>query len=85
MRGVDRRVPHTLWIAYEEDWDDWLCQGWVWAQPTLGKRGSYHKVLAPLNKSWVCRADLEILAIPLQQPNLCTNEEGKDCSSSLCP
>ena len=25
--GVDPHVPHLLWIEYEENWDDWLCQG----------------------------------------------------------
>ena len=28
--AVDPHVPHILWIEYEENWDDWLCQGWVW-------------------------------------------------------
>ena len=22
----------SAWIEYEETWDDWLCQGWVWVQ-----------------------------------------------------
>ena len=34
MPGVDLHVLHILWIEYEEDWDDWLCQGWLWVQPT---------------------------------------------------
>ena len=34
MPGVDPHVPHILWIEHEENWDDWLCQGWVWVQPT---------------------------------------------------
>ena len=34
MPRVDQHVPHILPIEHEEDWDDWLCQGWLWAQPT---------------------------------------------------
>ena len=30
---VDLRVPHILWIEYEDYWDDRFCQGWVWMQP----------------------------------------------------
>ena len=33
MPGVDPQVPHILWIEKEENWDDWLWQGWVWVQP----------------------------------------------------
>ena len=35
MPKVDPHVPHILWVVYEENWDDWLCQGWVWVQPTM--------------------------------------------------
>ena len=33
MPGVDPHVPYIPGIEYEENWNDWLCQGWVWAQP----------------------------------------------------
>ena len=33
MPGVDPHVPQILRIEREEFWDDWLCQGWVCAQP----------------------------------------------------
>ena len=26
---VDPHVPHSLWIEYEQNSGDWLCQGWV--------------------------------------------------------
>ena len=29
MPGFHPHVPHILWIEYEEDWDDRLCQRWV--------------------------------------------------------
>ena len=32
MPNVDPHVPHILWIESEENWDDWLCQGWVWVE-----------------------------------------------------
>ena len=38
MPGVDPHLPRMLWIGYEEDWDDRLCQGWLWVQPTLVDR-----------------------------------------------
>ena len=37
MLGVDPHVPHLPRIGQEENWDDWLCQGWLWGQPNLGK------------------------------------------------
>ena len=36
MPGVDPHVPLILWIECEENWDDWICQGWVWVQPKYG-------------------------------------------------
>ena len=47
MTGNDPHVPHILWIEFEENWNDRLCQGWVWgaahrdlncsdASPSLG-------------------------------------------------
>ena len=41
--GVDPHVPHILWIEYEENWDDCLCQGWVWVQPRLAALKSFRK------------------------------------------
>ena len=40
---VDPHVPHILWIEYEENWDDWLCQGathvcCAWTCSTSAKR-----------------------------------------------
>ena len=53
--GVDLHVPHILWIeSGEENWDDWLCQGWVWAQP---KNELPFMILNPpskLQKTQVC-------------------------------
>ena len=34
LPGDDPHVPHILWIESEEIWDDRLCQGWLWVQPT---------------------------------------------------
>ena len=35
MPGVDPHVLHILWIAYEGNWDDRLCQGRLWVQPKI--------------------------------------------------
>ena len=43
MPAVDPHVPHILWIEYEENWDDWLCQGLVWVGHT--PRGSCNNTL----------------------------------------
>ena len=32
MPKLDLHVPHIQWMEYEEIWDDWLCQGWVFGR-----------------------------------------------------
>ena len=38
MPGVDPDVPHMLWIEYEKNWADRLCQVWVWVHTRFAAR-----------------------------------------------
>ena len=47
MPGVDPHVPRILWIEHEENWDDWLCQGWVWRIPKKQGKSPKKQGLVP--------------------------------------
>ena len=37
MPRVDPHVPHILRTEYEENWDDGLCQGWIWVHAYMSR------------------------------------------------